>query len=164
MIVALLTGCAGGDGTKDATGRSHDAGFSQTMAVADSLFNSMQFRDAYKLYLQQLDSKEAKADTEKRLSVLYALSNTSELSGHKIEQHKWLQQLHDLAVQTGNYIQQLRLDHAARLLVDQPERSIAQIAADCGFSSSSYFSTCFRQYFGIRPTDFRQETAASAED
>ena len=51
MIVALLTSCAGGDGTKDATGRSHDAGFSQTMAVADSLFNSMQFRDAYKLYL-----------------------------------------------------------------------------------------------------------------
>ena len=108
MIVALMTGCAGGDGTKEATDRSHDAGFDQAMGVADSLYNCMQFRDAYKLYLQQLNSKEVEVDREKRLRVLYALSNTSELSGHKVEQHKWLQQLHDLAEQTGNdYYQSL---------------------------------------------------------
>jgi AraC-like DNA-binding protein len=78
------------------------------MNVADSLYNCMQFRDAYKLYLQLLDSKEAEVDSEKRLNVLNALSNTSELSGHKVEQHKWLQQLHDLAEQTGNdYYQSL---------------------------------------------------------
>ena len=64
----------------------------------------------------------------------------------------------------SNYIQQLRLEYAAKLLVDQPERSIAQIATDCGFSSGSYFSNCFRLYFGVRPTDLRHETAASAED
>ena len=33
----------------------------------------MQFRDAYKLYLQLLDSKEAEADSEKRLRVLDCL-------------------------------------------------------------------------------------------
>jgi hypothetical protein len=37
------------------------------------------------------ESKEAEANSEKRLNVLNALSNTSELSGHKVEQHKWLQ-------------------------------------------------------------------------
>ena len=108
MIAALLTGCAGGGGTKDTTGHSLDTGFDQTMATADSLYNIMQFRDAYKLYLQLLNNKEVKADSEKRLSVLNALSNASELAGRKAEQHKWLQQLHDRAEQTGNdYYQSL---------------------------------------------------------
>ena len=101
-----ITGCTDTTNTRDAA--QTDKGFDQTMAVADSLYNCMQFRDAYKLYLQLLDSKEAEANSEKRLNVLNALSNTSELSGHKVEQHKWLQQLHDLAQQTGNdYYQSL---------------------------------------------------------
>ena len=75
--------------------------------------------------------------------MLNALSNTSELSGHKVEQHKWLQQL--------------RLEHAAHLLVDEPERTIAQVATDCGFGSSAYFSDRFRQHYGISPSDFRIE-------
>ncbi len=108
MITVLMTGCSGSSDPKDATGRSNDAGFYQAMGIADSLYNCMQFRDAYKLYLQLLGSKEAKADSEKRLNVLSALCNTSELSGHKVDQHKWLQQLHDLAEQTGNdYYQSL---------------------------------------------------------
>ena len=101
-----ITGCTDTTNTQDAA--QTDKSFDQTMAVADSLYNCMQFRDAYKLYLQLLDSKETEADSEKRLNVLNALSNTSELSGHKVEQHKWLQQLHDLAKQTGNdYYQSL---------------------------------------------------------
>ena len=108
MIAALTTGCTGDGDPKDAAGRQHDAGFYQTLGTADSLYNCMQFRDAYKLYLQLLDNKEVQTDSEKRLNVLNCLCNTSELSGHKTEQHKWLQQLHDLAEQTGNvYYQSL---------------------------------------------------------
>ena len=103
-----MTGCTGSGGQKDATELSHDADFSKTMSVADSLYNCMQFRDAYKQYLQLLHSEEAEADSEKRLNVLNALSNTSELAGHKVEQYKWLQQLLDLAKQTNNtYYQSL---------------------------------------------------------
>ena len=101
-IAALMMSCTGSDGPKDDTGLSQDATFDHAMGVADSLYNCMQFRDAYKLYLQLLDNEEVEADNEKRLSVLNSLCNTSELSGHKVEQHKWLQQLHDLAKQTGN--------------------------------------------------------------
>ena len=107
IMVALMigiTGCTDNGDTQDAAKTNKD--FAKTMGIADSLYNCMQFRDAYKLYLQLLDSKEAEADSEKRLNVLNALSNTSELSGHKVEQHKWLQQLHDLAKQTGNYYYQ----------------------------------------------------------
>ena len=72
------------------------------MGVADSLYNCMQFRDAYDLYVQLLDSKEAEADSEKKLRVLNSLSNVSELSGHKDMENKWLQQQMDLAEATGN--------------------------------------------------------------
>ena len=103
ILAALMigiTGCTNTADTQDAALAEKD--FAKTMNVADSLYSCMQFRDAYKLYLQLLDSKEAEADSEKRLNVLNALSSTSELSGHKVEQNKWLQQLLDLAMQTGN--------------------------------------------------------------
>ena len=102
-VVTLTIGCAGCADTKD--GVADNAGnsdFEQTMRVADSLYNGMQFRDAYDLYVQLLDSKEAEADSEKKLRVLNSLSNASELSGHKDEENKWLQQQMDLAKATGN--------------------------------------------------------------
>ncbi len=101
-IAALMMSCTGSDGPKDETGLSQDATFDHAMGVADSLYNCMQFRDAYKLYLQLLDNEEVEADSEKKLSVLDALCNSSELSGNKVEQHKWLQQMIDLGKQTGN--------------------------------------------------------------
>ena len=110
ITVLTIVGCTECGDTKDATQAdgSLNASFDQAKGVADSLYDNMQFRDAYKLYQQLLDSKEVEADSEKRLCVLNALSNTSELSGHKVEQHKWLQQLLDLAEQTGNdYYQSL---------------------------------------------------------
>lgn len=98
-----MTGCTGIGNTEDsATDGSNQAGFDRIMAKADSLHNSMQFRDAYDLYLQLLDNRETEADNEKKLSVLNALCTTSELAGHKAEEPKWLKQLLDLAMQTGN--------------------------------------------------------------
>ena len=94
----LMVGCTGGDTNNEA----QVGDFDQTMHVADSLYNSMEFRDAYDLYLQLLDNKEAKADDEKMLNVLNSLCMASELAGHKADQTKWMQQLLDLAKQTGN--------------------------------------------------------------
>ena len=98
--VVLTVGCSElSDGTAGDAGL---ADFERTLRVADSLHSSMQFRDAYDLYVQLLDSKEAEADSEKRLRVLSSLSNASELSGHKDKENKWLQQQLDLAEATGN--------------------------------------------------------------
>lgn len=57
----------------------------------------------------------------------------------------------------STYLQQLRLEYAAKLLIEQPDKSIVQIAAESGFSSNTYFSNCFRQYFSISPSDFRRD-------
>ena len=61
----------------------------------------------------------------------------------------------------NKYILQLRLEYAAHLLVDEPDRPITQIAADSGFGSSAYFSDRFRQHYGMSPTDFRNEATKS---
>lgn len=99
----MIESCAGCSDTKDgAADDSGNADFEQTMSVADSLFNCMQFRDAYDLYLQLLNNPVAEADSEKKLNVLSSISNASELSGHKVEETKWLQQQLDLAKETGN--------------------------------------------------------------
>lgn len=58
----------------------------------------------------------------------------------------------------SQYTQYLRLEYAAYLLSSSDE-SIVQIAADCGFSSSSYFSDRFRHQFGMSPTDFRRNAS-----
>ena len=98
LVAAILVGCSVGD-TKN---EEQVGDFNQIMHQADSLYNSMEFRTAYDLYLQLLDNKEAKADDEKKLNVLNSLCMASELAGHKAEQTKWMQQLLDLAKQTGN--------------------------------------------------------------
>lgn len=55
-----------------------------------------------------------------------------------------------------NYIQQLRLEYAAKLLIEHPDKSIAQVAIDSGFSSNNYFCNCFRQHFSLSPSEFRK--------
>ena len=99
-VAALAVGCS--ERSDGAAGDAAHADFEQTMRVADSLYSNMQFRDAYDLYVQLLDSKELDAGSEKKLRVLSSLSNASELSGHKDEENKWLQQQMDLAESTGN--------------------------------------------------------------
>ena len=56
----------------------------------------------------------------------------------------------------NSYIQQLRLEYAAMLLIEQPDLNIVQVATDSGFSSGTYFSDRFRQHFGMSPTDYRK--------
>ena len=58
----------------------------------------------------------------------------------------------------SDYIQGLRLECAAQQLVKQTDKSIVQISSDCGFSSYSYFCKCFRQQYGMTPSEFRTST------
>ncbi len=55
----------------------------------------------------------------------------------------------------GAYIQRLRLEKSAGLLVALIENPITEIAHICGFSSSAVFSRAFRECFGMTPRDWR---------
>jgi AraC family L-rhamnose operon regulatory protein RhaS len=52
------------------------------------------------------------------------------------------------------YLNQCRLDHAARQLRENPGQSVTDIAFANGFNSSQYFATCFRRRFKLSPSRF----------
>lgn len=50
-------------------------------------------------------------------------------------------------------IKSARMNKAAEL-IRKGEKQIADIAVECGFSSATYFSTAFKDYFNVSPKDF----------
>jgi AraC family L-rhamnose operon regulatory protein RhaS len=60
-------------------------------------------------------------------------------------------------VNTGpiEYLNQCRLDRAAREIIEQSDRPITDIAFANGFNSSQYFATAFRKRFKSAPRDYR---------
>jgi len=53
------------------------------------------------------------------------------------------------------YLNHCRVETASRMLVENSELSITDIAIDCGFNSSQYFSTVFQKYTGQTPSAYR---------
>lgn len=52
------------------------------------------------------------------------------------------------------YLTQVRIENAQKILANT-DHSITEIAAECGFSDSSYFTKVFRETCGMTPTTFR---------
>ena len=60
----------------------------------------------------------------------------------------------NVGVTIGSFIKTRRLSVAKRLLTTT-ELSVTQIAFNCGFSDSSFFTKTFSKEFGLSPTAFR---------
>jgi AraC family transcriptional regulator len=54
------------------------------------------------------------------------------------------------------FIQRLRLEKASMLLITQPDKSITEIAFQCGFTSSSIFARNFKEQFDQTASQWRQ--------
>ncbi len=63
----------------------------------------------------------------------------------------------------SQFLARVRLELAARRLVYMRERSITQVAMDCGFSGSDTFARSFRARFGSAPSAFRDSNRWSLE-
>lgn len=61
----------------------------------------------------------------------------------------------------GRYYLELRITHARRLLL-QSNASVTNIALASGFVSTSHFSNCYKDYFGISPSHAREKAKATA--
>ncbi|QDZ06406.1 AraC family transcriptional regulator [Sphingomonas panacisoli] len=57
------------------------------------------------------------------------------------------------AMTPGGFLQQLRLDRALRLL--ETDKSIAQVAHECGYVDQSAFARRFRKSIGVSPQHYR---------
>ena len=61
-------------------------------------------------------------------------------------------------IPTADFIRNIRLNQAARLLREH-KASVADVAYNTGFANQTHFSTVFKKYFGMSPSDY-----ADAED
>lgn len=67
--------------------------------------------------------------------------------------------------QTPNeFISTIRLKKAAVLLRNNPELNISEISDRVGFSSSRYFSKCFKDLYHVSPISYRKGKDADSED
>ena len=57
----------------------------------------------------------------------------------------------------NNFIQTIRLKKAADMLLSDPTKNISEIAYLTGFNSSRYFSMCFKNHFGVKPSKYIQD-------
>ena len=55
---------------------------------------------------------------------------------------------------TLEYINSLRAEYAAKILMDNLDCSMDDIASMCGFNNSAAFNSAFKFAFGITPTDY----------
>lgn len=65
----------------------------------------------------------------------------------------------------GRELLQIRLERARDLLGDRrgADAPIGDIAARCGFAEASHFARCFRNSFGLAPSDYRRRLRCQGE-
>jgi AraC family L-rhamnose operon regulatory protein RhaS len=60
----------------------------------------------------------------------------------------------------AHYLARIRLETAAKSLLQEPDSSVADIAHSCGFTRSAYFIYAFRKHFGKTPAAYRKSKKA----
>jgi AraC family transcriptional regulator len=58
----------------------------------------------------------------------------------------------------GKFVQRLRIEKAAVLLINNPKSSVTDIALETGFSGSAAFSRAFREYYNLSPSEWRNQS------
>ena len=59
-------------------------------------------------------------------------------------------------ISANEYINKIRLEHAMSLIKNS-NLSFTEISEKTGFASSKYFSTSFKQYTGLTPTQYKKQ-------
>ena len=57
----------------------------------------------------------------------------------------------------ARYLMEARVRRASQWLLKEQARAITDIALDCGFSSSQYFTNVFTRQMGCSPRTFRNK-------
>ena len=58
-------------------------------------------------------------------------------------------------VSPGRYVLDLRVSYARKLLEEEPDREVKEIAAELGYSDQCYFSRAFKRIVGVSPLEYR---------
>lgn len=84
----------------------------------------------------------------------FSVENLADLLNiSRIQLYRKIKAMFDVNV--SDYINNIRLEHAKSML-QNPELTISEVAYKTGFSSPNYFSTVFKNKFGLSPNAFRK--------
>ena len=73
-----------------------------------------------------------------------------------LSRSKLYRKIKALTGDTANeFIRKVRLEKAKQL-ISETEHTISEVCYKVGFSSPSYFTKCFKNHFGILPTEVRE--------
>lgn len=71
----------------------------------------------------------------------------------RVHMHRKLKELTNQS--TKNFIRNIRLKQAATLLIEN-DLTVSEAAYATGFTSISHFSTSFREFYGVSPTEYKE--------
>lgn len=83
----------------------------------------------------------------------------SDVADHCAVSNSYLSDLFhkQLGVSYLKYITGLRMEQAAKLLKNQPDLKIYEVAAQTGFVSDKHFISVFKKFYGVSPTIYQKE-------
>lgn len=61
------------------------------------------------------------------------------------------------AMSPSSFIRTIRMRMAANMLVGNKSAHIADVAYPAGYGDPKYFSSSFKQFFGVLPSEYRQK-------
>ncbi len=96
-----------------------------------------------------IDYIERHIDEKLQLDTLARVANFSPYHFHRIFAAMMGETL-------NHFISRVRLGRARAALVQNPKKTITEIALDCGFSSSATFARAFKEAYGISASEWRQ--------
>lgn len=103
---------------------------------------------------EKLVEKMMKAIAQHMDDIDYTIDQlASDVGMSRASLYKKMQQM--LGITPNDFLRNVRLKHAARLLAET-SYPVNQVSLMVGFQTSRYFSQCFRQLFGVTPTEYRQ--------
>lgn len=74
------------------------------------------------------------------------------------------QKIHELTgMSVKEFIRDIRFRRAAQLL-KKSSMTVSEISFMCGFSNPKYFSSSFRKYFGMSPSEFRDSRNDASDE
>lgn len=92
---------------------------------------------------------EAHLDSSLTVERLAGISGFSVYHFHRLFKQQMNENVH-------RFINRLRIEKAAKLLLFHPERSLSDIALECGLQSSAHFARTFRSFMGLTASDYRE--------
>ena len=79
---------------------------------------------------------------------------SEEVGMSRAQLHRKIKEITGLS--TGKFIRNIRMDQAGRL-IKEGKVNVTDVAYRVGFNDKSYFSTVFKQYYGVSPLEYSKK-------